>query len=356
MKLITPNQVLTGARAALGLSVDEEKQLIDDAMLAQLLRTVAWSHCPCLPLVLIREAERCLKGLVSVDDNVTDKLSQVLEILVATGDLLEPGQVTHADELPRGVLFPAPPSFAMLSDELAQLFGVAHEDEFDGLPELQGRVVHDGVSRRVMARPRETLHATLRMAGLRELSMQAWLREPTDEPAADYLVAARKRLKRAEPADAFIDGLEIFNSTIGGIYLACWVPPSSNIGLFVARRPKAYGSHLWMLVELDGDHIVQTLHLPISGSMFRGCDEAWRMQLALDAVNGHPQQYRVRRKEGSSYLDMLFPVPSWAHRHLLALGREAPRMQSICSYEIPELLLGEACSFLEKRLWLKRTN
>lgn len=356
MKLIEPNQVLAGARAALGLSVSREYRPVDEAMLAQLLRTVAWSNCPCSPLVLIREAELCLKGLVPLDDDVAERLSQVLETLVATGDLLEPGQVTHAGELPRGVLFPAPPSFAMLSGDVAQLFGVAHEDNFDGLPELQGRVVHDGASRRVVARPGETLEGTLRMAGLRELSMQAWLKEPANELPADFLAAARTRLKQAEPAEAFIEGLEIFNPRAGGIYSACWVVPSSNSGLFIARRPKAYGSSLWMLVALDGGRIVQTMHFPIAGSLFRGCDEAWRTQLALDVVNGHPQRYRVRREEGREHLDMLFPVPVWAHRHLLVLGREVPRMKSICSYEVPEQLLGDACSFVEQRLWLKRAS
>jgi hypothetical protein len=353
MKLISPEQVLAITRTTLDLGVAVEDQAIDEALLAQLARRVAWSNCPCQPFVLVREVERGLKGLVPGTDSLRAQIAQVVETLVATGDLLEPGQVTHADGGPKGLLFPAPPSFAMLSSDMAQLFGVASEEELEGPPELQGRIVYDGASRRVMAKPGESLEAKLRVAGLRELSIEAWLREPATESAIDFLAAAKTRLRRTEPADATIDGLEVFDSSAGEIYSACWGIPGGRSGLFIARRPRAYGNHLWMLVELSDGRIAQSTHLPPIGSPFRGCDEAWRTQLALDSVNGRPQRYRVRQEVLAAYLDMLFPVPLWAHRHLLVIGRQSPALKSICSYQVPENLLNEARSFLEQKLWLK---
>lgn len=284
------------------------------------------------------------------------RLTEVLESLIATGDLLEPGQVTYAEELPKGWLFPAPPSFAMLSEGVAQLFGVANEEELEGLPALRGRVVHEGASRRVTALSGEALEATLRVAGLRELSVQAWLREPVGQSATNFLSAAKKRLKATEPVDAVIDGLEIFDSAGDGIYSACWGVPGSKSGLFIARRPKAYGNWQWMLAELNGGRVVQSALLPSPGSSFRGCDEAWTTQLALDAVRGRPQRFRVRQDSSAVYLDILFPVPLWAHRRLLVLGQQVTRQKSICSFQVPAELLGEASGFLEQRLWLKRTS
>lgn len=356
MNLLSSEQVLANARAALGLGVVKEDQAVDEALLAKLLRRVAWSNCPCQPFVLVREVERGLKGLVPDTDSLRTRIGQVLENLIATGDLLEPGQVTHADEWPKGFLFPAPPSFAMLSSDMAQLFGIASEEELEGPLELQGRIAHDGAARRVTAKPGESLKAQLRVAGLRELSMEAWLREPATESATEFLAAARTRLRRAEPADATIDGLEIFDSSAGGIYSDCWDVPGNRSGVFVARRPGAYGNNFWMLVELNGGRIVQSTHLPLTGSPFRGCDEAWRTQLALDSVSGRPQRYRVRREAITAHLDMLFPVPLWAHRHLLVIGRQVPALKSICSYQVPEGLLSEARNFLEQKLWLETTN
>lgn len=356
VKLISPEQVIASTREALGLGAQNAGHAVDEALIAQLLRAIAWSNCPCHPSVLIREAERALQGLVPDADSLRARAIHVLDDLVATGDLLEPGQVSYAAEWTKGLLFPAPPSFAMLNKETAQLFGVASEEELEGPPELIGRIVYDGSSRRVTARVGEALECTLRVAGLRELSMQAWLGEPDFASPKDFLAAAKQRLKRAEPADASVDALEVFDSTSGGIYSACWVTPRDRSGLFVARRPKAYGSNLWMLVDLANGLITRLVHLPTNGSSFRGCDEAWQTQLALDSVNGNHQKYRVRQDGGAVHLDMLFPLPRWAHRHMLVLGRQSSTFKSICTYQVPETLLSEAQSFLEQRLWLKTTD
>jgi hypothetical protein len=356
MKLVSTAHVLETTHAALGLGMSAEVQTVDDTLLAQLLRAVAWSNCPCQPFVLVREVERTLRGLISDTDSLRARVNEILENLVATGDLLEPGQVTHGNEWPKGFLFPAPPSFAMLTNDIAQLFGVASEEELDGPSELRGRIVYDGTSRRVKADVGESLESTLRLAGLRELSMQAWLREPATASAAEFLAEAKKWLRRAAPADATIEGLEVFDSSSGGIYSTCWGAPGRRSGLFIARRPKAYGSTLWMLLELNDGRIVQLTHLPQTGSSFRGCDEAWRTQLALDAVKGQPQKYRVRCERDSAHLDMLFPIPLWAHRHLLVMGRQSPAFKSIFSYQMDLGLLSEAQSFLEQRLWLNTSN
>jgi hypothetical protein len=356
MHLTSPEQVLASTRSALGLPTAKDGNAVDDTLLAQLLRAVAWSSCPCQPFILVREVERTLSGLVDDVDSLHERILQSLETLLATGDLLEPGLVTHAIELPKGALFTAPLSFAMLSTDVALIFGIASTDVFEGQPELLGRIVYDGASRRIHARPSEPLGAKLRHAGLRELTMQAWLKEPATEAASVFLDEAKATLKRADPADSAIDGLEVFDSSRGGIYSTCWGAPGDRSGLFIARRPKAYGNTHWMLVELSAGRVEQTAHLPRIGSSLRGCDEAWRLQLALNAMNGRPQRYRVRKENAIAYLDMLFPVPLWAHRHLLVLGRQAQRQQSICSYQVPESLLGEARSFLEQRLWLKTTS
>lgn len=356
MQLLSSEQVISDTRSALGLGAPSDGNFVDDALLAQLLRGAAWSSCPCLPFILVREVESGLRGLVNDSNGLRERLLQVLETMMTTGDLLEPGLVTHSMQLSKGTLFAAPLSFAMLSEDVAQIFGVSSENELENKPALRGRVVYEGASRRVYGHSSEPLRERLRHAGLRELSMQAWLKEPGTEAAGDFLDRAKEGLKRSDPADVAIDGLEVFDSTRGGIYASCWGGAEGRNGLFVARRPKAYGSAHWMFVEIAHGRLARTAHLPPAGSSHRACDEAWRAQLALDAVNGRPQRYRLRKDARAAYVDMLFPVPLWAHRHLLVMGRQVSSHRSICSYEIPGNLLGEVHAFLEQKLWMKATK
>ena len=353
MHLLSPAQVLEETRGAFGLAQSKDGSAVDETLLAQLLRAAAWSYCPCQAFVLVREVERQLIGLVEEAIGLRDRIAEVLETLVATGDLVEPGLVSHSMELPKGALFAAPLSFSMLNEGVAQIFGIACTGELESKPEMQLRVVHEGASRRVYARSSEQLAGVLRHAGLREISVQAWLKEPGVEGAGDFLNHAKSALKRADPADSATEGLEVFDATRGAIYADCWGPAVGRNGSFIARRPKAYGNSHWMLVEMADGRIARCAHLPLIGSTNRACDEAWRLQCALGAVNGQHQQYRLRKQGADAYIDMLFPVPLWAHRHLLAMGRQVPRYRSICSYHVPENLLSEVRTFLEQKLWMK---
>jgi len=356
MTLLQPDSVVAEARKALSLPTVAASLAIDDALLAQVLRAVAWSHCPCQPFILLREAERHLRGLDPQATDLADRLATVLESMVATGDLVEPGQVTQAEAFSRGILFPAPPSFAMLSDDVAQLFGVANEDGWGGLPDLHGRVDYDGASRRVLARPGEELAAKLLATGLRELSVEAWLREPTTVSARDFLAAALKRLKPAGPADTLGSEMEVFEPGAGGIYSKSWVAPSGKTGKFIARRAKAFGANQWMFIAMDSGRLVQLAHLPAPGSSGRACDEAWRLQLALGALDGRPQSFVLTRQGQVDHFDLAFPIPQWAHRRMLVFGRQVPSRKCVCSYEVQGNLTAEASNFLEHRLWMKKTT
>lgn len=354
--LLSPVEVVGQTRVALGLPSIEAPDAIDDALLSQLLRAVAWVHAPCHAGVLVREAERHLQGLAGDLLQLRERLAFVLETMCGTGDLVEPGQVTHADVYPRGALFPAPPSFAMLTAEVAQVFGVASEDYWASIPQLQGRVVHEGASRRIVARAGESLDTYLRGAGLRELSTEAWLKEPHATSPGELLEAARKHLRPTTPGDDIAQGLEVFDPTEGRIYATSWSEPRGHTGLAIARRPKVFGPTQWMLVELDSGKVQKVSFLPTPNSSGRGCDEAWLLQLAADSRAGRPQRFRLRRGDGLWFVDLLFPVPQWAHRRMLLLGRLTPRWRSICSYQVDEMLLEDACVFLERRLWMSRAE
>ena len=73
-----------------------------------------------------------------------------------------------------------------------------------------------------------------------------------------------------------------------------WREVRADSGRFVARRDQAYGSNLWCYVELSNGEPQRLLDFPLAGSRWRGCDEAWRLQMAIDAQRGAPQRFRLQ--------------------------------------------------------------
>jgi hypothetical protein len=78
--------------------------------------------------------------------------------------------------------------------------------------------------------------------------------------------------------------------------------------------------------------------------------------MALDHSRGVPQFYRCRRDSTGACLDFFSPLPLWAQRRLVVLGRPATREKCLFSYWIPERELASEATFLQQRLWLARSE
>ena len=151
-----------------------------------------------------------------------------------------------------------------------------------------------GHVRRLHPSSGEDLRHDLRQLGLIELSYETWLGSPVPEPAANHVASNDRVLDAAQPS-RHIPGLLLLDPERPvRYYRGRWVEPRSHTGRYVARRRQAYGADLWCYVLLrDGqpERMVDLLH---AGSRWRGCDEAWRLQLAIDANRGEPQRFRLR--------------------------------------------------------------
>ena len=123
-------------------------------------------------------------------------------------------------------------------------------------------------------------------------------------------------------------------------------------GCFVARRPQAYGAHIWGFALLTGGELERFLDFPLKGRKERGSDCAWHLQMAIDHGLGVPQKYRKRSADGGALFDFFSPIPLWAERRLSILGRTAQRERCLFSYFIPEAELEAEEQFLQKHLWL----
>jgi hypothetical protein len=96
--------------------------------------------------------------------------------------------------------------------------------------------------------------------------------------------------------------------------------------------------------------------LPIDDPATPGCDEAWRVQAAIDAVAGRSQLMRVRSAAGAPkirILDLFGPVPGWAQRYLGLAGIPvSPTRGALLSYRVPISVIGEMAAFVTDMLWM----
>jgi hypothetical protein len=353
---ISADEVLRSTREALGLPITTSNGF-DDAMLAASLRRAAGTLCPCSPSTLVAAVLESLRYLINEDITMQERVGAAAEALIIGGDLLELNQVTTDDLDVKGTwVFLAPPGFVVRPDGSIFLIGIA-PDEITPLPaSLSARITYEGYARVLTPEPAEPLPAVLRDLGLVELSKSAWLKTPKVESATELRDSMLRRLEGQPPSGTVAD-VSILHSTRGvGYYTGRWDTPGSESGNYVARRPQAHGAPLWGFAKVADGVVVKFLDFPLPGTRWRGCDVAWHLQMALDHSRGVPQFYRCRRDSTGACLDFFSPLPLWAQRRLVVLGRPATREKCLFSYWIPERELASEEMFLQQRLWLARSE
>lgn len=195
----------------------------------------------------------------------------------------------------------------------------------------------------------------LRDLGLRELSSAAWLKCPKAVTAAHLLASYETKLSGCSPSGEVpdlqvLDGLRATRS-----YRRRWGPPGSLTGSFVVRRPQTFGSDLWGYAQLRDGLPLKLLDLPLHGDRWRGCDAAWRIQMAIDALALRPQEYRLRSDEHGATVDLFSPVPKWARRRLTVVGSEVDPDGCLMSFRVASAEVATEEKFLKEMLYLDRT-
>ena len=152
--------------------------------------------------------------------------------------------------------------------------------------------------------------------GLINISYDRWLQAPEEETPTQHLSSVWIGL---------LDGVQAIARRPWTIrywtltarsryYRGRWTEAQApRSGRFVARRSQAYGANLWCYIELRDGNPEKLIDLPLAGSRWRGSDEAWRLQMAIDAQRGEAQRFRVRPgPEGTQVIQFFSPVPMWA--------------------------------------------
>ena len=172
--------------------------------------------------------------------------------------------------------------------------------------------------------------------------------------AAEYVRTLDDRLDAAQTAYE-VPGLTVIDPEKGvRYYRGRWTDKLPGNGRFVSRRSQAYGADLWCYTEVREGRPIRFIDLPKSPGIFRGCDEAWHVQAAIDAKRGAPQVYRVRDlSEVAVALDLFSPIPSWASRRWSLLGQPIPASDCLLSFKIAKSEIEDETEFARKSIWLE---
>lgn len=352
--ILESGEVLAGARRSLGLKAVNAEH-VDSEFLAAALRHTAGILCPCSGAALRAALMDSLQHIAATG-NLAQQIEDAIEGLIVGGDLLELSQVTTNDIDAKGTwLFAAPPGYVVRPNGSIFLTGIVADRDTYLPQELMERIKYDGFTRAIMPANDEQLDEQLSELGLQALNSEHWLKPPKLEAAAELLKRYTSKLDSLGRSGD-IPQLQVIDPAAPVTYYrGRWVQPRKQTGLFVGRRPQEFGSPIWCLVRLQDGQAQQLLDVPLHKSKLRGCDVAWHLQMAMDHENGRPQEYRVRTTEEYAFLEFFSPLPLWAERRFMLLGRHADATGCLLSYRLPLKELAAEEKFIQERLWLSRS-
>jgi hypothetical protein len=349
MRFLTTEQLRETVVQQLGLRSTEHGWDSIEFVVAALRRTAGFL-CPCSPSTLSVTVAEALRGLVAPDQART-RLDDALEAMIAYGDILEAKDHTYGTS--SVLLYAAPPAFFRRESGVIFLIGVT-PDHLSPLPtDLQSQVEYVGHTRSIASKG-EDLAQDLRDLGMIELNERAWLRAPALQLALQHARQFDLALERV-PIAHDIPGLTILDSLRpASFYRGRWTEPASHAGRFVGRRRQAYGADLWCYVDLRDSGAKRFIDLPLFDDRLRGCDEAWRLQMAIDANRGKPQRLTIRPANDGTVTALFFsPVPLWARRRWDTIGKPGPDSGCLFSYVFPEAEITEEIRFAREMMWLE---
>jgi hypothetical protein len=347
---LSPPDVAVEAVEALGL--DPSLDLMSAEGLAASIRRAASFSCPTTPGVLLRAVSDVLVGLPGFDDEKRNQTMELIESLLAYGDLLE----LPDPEGRQRRLYLGPPAYVpRRGSSSCLLIGIRPEGAPLVSDELAGEIEYNGHARILRLTEDESLSELLDEEGLAPLAAEQWLQTPRAATPHELVAFYTDKL-HTQGLAGDVELRIIDPDASVTYYRGRWrTPRGSDSGYFVARRPQAYGADLWCFAELAGGAVARLVDLPQQKPLAPAADEAWRLQAAIDALAASPQRVRVAQTDEASarILDFFSPVPSWIQRRLDVIGVLGRGGRgALFSYELPESEVEEEVDFLQEQMWL----
>lgn len=354
--MTTPEQIDSEWVAMLALEAlevpESEDGLASDAAIASALRRAASFDAPTARQRLIGGVVAAVAPFIADRERLKVRVGDVLDRLLAHGDLLE---VRKSELGTRRHILLRPPAFVM-AGEVCFLLGVRP----DGAPILADGdastdLVNEGAIRKIRSR-HGGIRELLIDAELQEIPIEQWIEAPPEIAAGELIGMFQGQLAEA-PDSGGIEGIEILDPESNrdfyrGRFRA---PTTGEVGIFVSKRPQQFGPSRWCIAEFEHGQTRKVIDLPLMGGLGRPTDEAWRLQAAIDRAAGHPQFARISdQADGKASLSFFGPLPSWARKRLDLLGAAVKGSPgALFAYRLDDAALAAESDFLSSRLWLR---
>jgi hypothetical protein len=318
--------------------------------LAASLRRAASFMCPTSPSRLVDAVMETIAP-VSANSVAREHLVHLLDLLVAGGDLLElRDNVGRATRL----LFLGPPSYIERAPGTYLLVGIRPFGTPLVTAELGEQIEWEGHTRTIHLGP-ETAAEQLAAADLQPIERERWVAGPRSESAQSLVLRLVARLDAAGPSGDIQDLVVLDPTTPVRYYRGRWrSPKQTDSGNFIARRPQAYGADLWCFVRLKDGQPKRLIDFPIDDPVAPGRDDAWRVQMAIDALRGAPQQYCIVHCDNdAAKIEFFSPIPGFAERYLQLVGLALDDTKgALFSFRVPNAALTALERLLGEMLWL----
>lgn len=350
---LTPDDASALAVQTLGMD-PELLDLTSVEALAASLRRAASFMCPTTPSRLIDSVLDTIRPLTGGVKPSREEVAELLDLLISSGDMLELRH-NQEDRYVR-LIYLGPPSYIERAPGNYVLLGIRPFGARLVDAELGAYVKCDGHTRSVSLGAAKS-NERLRAAGLGRIDAERWVAGPREETATAVVERLAKRLDVANNAGE-IEDLQILDAAAPvGYYRGRWRSPKpSDSGDFVARRPQAYGADLWSLVRMKDGRPTKFLELPIDDPLVPARDEAWRAQMAIDAVRGYPQQFATWPTPHGDEVVLRFfsPIPGFAERYLQLVGMALGTTPgALFAFKVPSGAMPGVRRLLTHMLWLK---
>jgi hypothetical protein len=283
-----------------------------------------------------------------------ERLEDLLENLISYGDLVEAAVQEAKGETARPALvYLAPLQIVPLKDQSILILGIEPDDQ-TAIPEaMSHRIKQTGYVRRLYGASSDMEH--LVGLGFSAVPEALWLKAPPPVKPGELIAAYNKKLEHAPLASTSVELKVLRPLSPVQFYRGRWGSAAGIEGPAIVRREQRFGADIWSYAEFKHGMAVRIYDL--GRSDLRGCDEAWRLQAALDAAAGQQQVLRVDPigQGPAALLHLYHPVPVWVGRWLDVVGEPAPRRGgSLLTFNLPAEAARVVEEFLSEHLWMRR--
>jgi hypothetical protein len=310
-----------------------------------MLRTASYA-CPCSERRLKNETIALVRVLATSDE-VHELVENAFQAHLDHGNLLQ----TTGDSGDE-IRLRAPS--ALKIDERTVLILGGLPNGAEPLPLfLRSSLIHRGPARLLKVESSDRALSDLLAGGFIVIGQDEWANLP-QIVAPQRLVESYARRFRNDVPVGEIAGLRILDTHKPVLfYKGRWTSQINADGLYVARRERRYGADSWCLIQIKERQPQSLVDLPSNNFSYRACDEAWHIQMAIDALNGLPQLFRLTQESSeAAILEFYSPIPQWAHQRWSLTGEFMIRPGCLFAYKFSPQAVQQQIDFAKSRMWL----